>query len=108
MHIRCPHCHHPVEVVGDGELSDVTGPSCGSEFSLIPATEIYSPTTRSIAHFDLHGQPGTGSFGSVWKARDTQLDRLVAVKIPRRDQSGHRSGVAHAERTQRFRLERGF
>lgn len=29
---------------------------------------------------------GVGAFGSVWKARDTKLDRTVAVKIPRKEQ----------------------
>jgi serine/threonine protein kinase len=86
MHIRCPHCRNAVEIVGDSELTDVVCPSCGSAFSLLPATESYTPATRSIAHFQLLQALGTGSFGTVWKARDTQLDRLVAVKIPRQGQ----------------------
>ena len=31
-------------------------------------------------------QVGVGAFGSVWKARDLELDRTVAVKIPRKGQ----------------------
>lgn len=86
MHLRCPHCHHAVEVVGEEMLSDVACPSCGSSFNLVADTEPYSAATRSIAHFQLIQQLGSGSFGTVWKAHDTQLDRLVAVKIPRHDQ----------------------
>ena len=35
LHIRCPHCHNPVELVDDASLSDVLCPSCGSQFSLV-------------------------------------------------------------------------
>ena len=41
---------------------------------------------RTIGHFELVEQVGMGAFGSVWKAKDTELDRTVAVKIPRRGQ----------------------
>ena len=42
-----------------------------------------------IGHFMLVEAVGTGQFGSVWKARDSKLDRTVAVKIPRVGQFGH-------------------
>ncbi len=34
--------------------------------------------------FELVNEIGVGAFGSVWKAKDIQLDRCVAVKIPRK------------------------
>ncbi len=86
MHIRCPHCQNPIEVVDFDPFNDISCPDCGSSFSLATG-ETASATpgrVRTIAHFELLEHVGGGQFGTVWKARDTQLDRTVAVKIPRR------------------------
>ena len=88
MHVRCPHCHNPIELFNDAELSDIVCASCGSSFSLLGEDTIshQNAEARTIGHFDLVEQVGVGSFGSVWRAHDTKLDRTVAVKIPRKDQ----------------------
>src|SRR5258708_779724 len=76
MHIRCPHCHNAVEVVGTEDFASVQCPSCGSSFDLLPPTKSFWLSKRTIGHFELLEQLGTGGFGTVWKARDTKLDRL--------------------------------
>lgn len=88
MQVRCPHCHTPVELTGDSELSDIPCPSCGSSFSLLGGDETtpHEAGTKTVGHFELIEQIGVGSFGYVWRARDSELDRNVAVKMPRKGQ----------------------
>ena len=88
MQVRCPHCHTSNEFDDNCELSNISCPSCGSNFSLVgDRTLTYKEAeATTIGHFRLLDQIGVGAFGSVWLARDTQLDRDVAVKIPRRGQ----------------------
>ncbi len=88
LHIRCPHCSNPVEVVSDTPYDEICCSSCGSSFSLVmrdESTRMAAPL-KSIGRFDLISRLGLGGFGTVWKARDRELDRVVAVKIPRRGQ----------------------
>ena len=85
MQISCPHCHVPFDSVAEVSWSDLVCPSCAKSFSLsgTETTRSFAPGVEVLGRFQLLQQVGTGTFGSVWKARDTQLQRFVAVKIPR-------------------------
>ena len=90
MQIRCPHCQDGIDVAEDSDFHSVDCPSCGSQFGLVDVNQEDIDTLknahegyRTIGHFTLLEEVGKGAFGTVWRARDTKLDRSVAVKIPR-------------------------
>jgi len=96
MQIRCPHCHNPIEILDESLEEDFTCPSCESAFNLVTSETVsYEQPDQMIGHFRLVERLGIGSFGAVWKAHDTELDRIVAVKIPRKEQIS-------ADETQQF------
>jgi WD40 repeat protein len=80
--LRCPHCYNPVRMA-DSETEEVLCPGCGGSFRVRDArhTQTGSPS-RPLGKFQLLERVGQGAFGAVWKARDTELDRTVALKIP--------------------------
>jgi hypothetical protein len=88
LRVRCPHCHHPIELVAEDFSADTDCPSCGTRFNLVRGREGRGRRDESarIAHFELLERVGMGSYGTVWKAWDTRLERTVAVKIPRKGQ----------------------
>jgi serine/threonine protein kinase/Tol biopolymer transport system component len=54
---------------------------------------------RTIAHYEVLEKIGEGGMGAVYKARDTHLDRFVAIKVLPADR------VANVERKRRFAQE---
>jgi serine/threonine protein kinase len=53
---------------------------------------------KPLGKFQLLSRVGIGAFGAVWRARDTELDRIVALKIPH---TGVLSSVAELARFHR-------
>jgi tRNA A-37 threonylcarbamoyl transferase component Bud32 len=80
--VLCPHCQNSIDVptVLAGEL---VCPSCGSSFRVEPPSALLPPGQRVLGKFELLGTAGEGAFGTVYKARDRELDRVVAIKVAR-------------------------
>jgi WD40 repeat protein/serine/threonine protein kinase len=96
MQLACPHCHNLIELV---RLTpdEVVCPTCGSSFR-VEVNSSSSQAGRSgqkIGKFEIIETVGVGAFGTVYKARDAELDRLVAVKVPR---AGNLSGERERDR----------
>jgi serine/threonine protein kinase/WD40 repeat protein len=85
MRITCPHCHNPIEIV-ESAPPEIVCPSCGSSIEVDPdRTRSYLPTAdqRRLGKFEILDRLGIGAFGTVYKAQDTELGRIVAIKVPR-------------------------
>jgi tRNA A-37 threonylcarbamoyl transferase component Bud32 len=84
IHIRCPHCREAMDVATDAPLTGIVCEICGSQFTLAGnESQTTPPVLASIGHFELTARIGVGGFGTIWRAVDTKLDRVVAVKVPR-------------------------
>jgi WD40 repeat protein/tRNA A-37 threonylcarbamoyl transferase component Bud32 len=97
MHILCPGCHNPIELATLSRHAEIACPACGSTFHLETegSTGSESSVGRTIGRFHLIETVGHGAFGTVSKARDPELDRVVALKVPR---AGNLAGPAALDR----------
>jgi WD40 repeat protein len=83
LQVRCPRCSQAVSAAADSTWDEIECPTCGKMFRHADQRAPAAPVPRRLAHFELLERLGTGSFGDVWEAQDTKLDRRVAVKLPR-------------------------
>jgi WD40 repeat protein len=95
MHLVCPQCQNPVELAEAPEGSTLVCPACGSRFELERGSTAAWEGARTLGRFELVEAVGSGAFGTVYRARDPKLDRVVAVKVPR---AGQLSGPGEADR----------
>ena len=87
----CPACGLLIDVSQEEPLAKVACPDCGEKFRV----------ERAFDNFALLETLGVGGMGSVYKARDTRLNRFVALKLLRPELSADPSEIQRLEQEAR-------
>jgi serine/threonine protein kinase len=105
MYIICLQCHNPIEAANLTPRQEIACPACGFTFRLEAdvTTGSVGSAGWKLGKFQLVETVGQGGFGTVYKARDPELDRVVAVKVPR---AGHLAGPQELARKMYRAFER--
>jgi Protein kinase domain len=88
----CPACGAAVETSDAEPLARVACPTCGEQVRV----------ERTFDHFVVVETLGAGGMGTVYKARDTLLDRFVALKLLRRDLSSEADHTSQLQQEARI------
>ncbi|MDZ4815373.1 MAG: serine/threonine-protein kinase [Verrucomicrobiota bacterium] len=89
--VACNNCGQRMDVTGVPALSQVQCPTCG-HLNVVPIM---------IAHFQLFSMIGQGGMGSVYRAYDTALQRIVAVKLLKKELSAQQDFITNFAREAR-------
>ena len=96
--LLCPQCREATNV-RDERGRVVVCPSCGSSYRrLLEFSQWLIPHDQKLGSYELIEPVGSGAFGVVWKAVDSELGRFVALKIPH---AGPQTTPEYAQRLQR-------
>jgi len=88
----CPACGGQIDVTGELPFAQIYCPHCGEVMR----------ARRMFNNFELVELIGEGGMGSVFKAHDHTLGRMVALKVLRRQMSGHEDERAKLEQEARI------
>jgi serine/threonine protein kinase len=88
----CPACKTAVDTAAAEPLARIPCPNCGKKIRV----------ERTFDHFAVVETLGVGGMGTVYKARDMQLDRFVALKLLRRDLGGEEDHKARLQQEARI------
>ncbi len=88
----CPSCGQSVSTAGLEPFGKVDCPACGETLRV----------ERTFENFVVVEPLGTGGMGSVYKTRDTRLNRFVALKLLRKEFAGDAAFTAKLQEEARI------